>query len=61
MKKNLKNVLILSIVSSIFYGCSNKKTLAEQKTLCENNGGIFKIEKKLNYRTGEVELNGKCY
>jgi uncharacterized protein YceK len=58
MKKVFLHFIILLFSLS---GCAEKQTLDQQKAICNENGGTFEIEKKLNYRTGEEELVGKCY
>lgn len=55
----MKNVIFLSFIALIFSGCSNDiKSLSKEE--CTNLGYKFKVEKRLNYRTGKHEQSTIC-
>ncbi len=55
----MKSLIAILSLTFIFSGCSNDISKLSKKE-CMKEGYIFKVQKKLNYRTGEYETRSLC-
>ena len=60
IEKGIYFFVVLVFFGILMVGCQEEKSLQEQQKECVKEGGIFKIEKSLNFRTGAHEPKGVC-